>query len=106
MQFGNKFNRARQAQRRALGLDDPEIRKARQEEERVKLERGDLFSLLLSAFHMIFLPSVGVLVLLVMAVSLIFGLFSRVLLQRPLCGNALYPGLLPYHHNAYEESCG
>ena len=78
MQFGNKFYRARQAQRRALGLDDPEIRKARQEEKRVKLERGDLFSMLLSAFHMIFLPSVGVLVLLVMAVSLIFGLFSTV----------------------------
>ena len=78
MQFGNKFYRARQAQRRALGLDDPEIRKARQEEKRVKLERGDLFSMLLSAFHMIFLPCVGVLVLLVMAVCLIFGLFSTI----------------------------
>ena len=78
MQFGNKFTRARQAQRRALGLDDPVVRKARQEEERVKLERGDLFSMLLSAFHMIFLPCVGVLVLLVMAVCLIFGLFSEV----------------------------
>ena len=78
MQFGNKFNRARQAQRRALGLDDPVVRKARQEEERVKLERGDLFSMLLSAFHMIFLPCVGVLVLLVMAVCLVFGQLSEV----------------------------
>ena len=95
MQFDNKIHRAREAQRRALGLDQPEVQKARREEERVKLERGDLFSLLLSSFYMLFLPCVVVLCLLLMAVCLLFGMLPTVLpLLLPILGTAVVLWLL------------
>ena len=95
MQFDNKIHRAREAQRRALGLDQPEVQKARREEERAKLERGDLFSLLLSSFYMLFLPCVVVLCLLLMAVCLLFGMLPTVLpLLLPILGTAVVLWLL------------
>ena len=74
MQFENKVTRARKAQRRALGLDQPEEQQRRKKEEPAKLERGDLFAMLWSAFYTIFLPSVAVLVGFVVLIMFLFGL--------------------------------
>ena len=78
MLFENKFERARRVQREATGLDKEEEQERRRQQEKEKLEKGDLFSLLLSAFYSLFLPAVAVLVALVLLVCLLFGVFSHV----------------------------
>lgn len=75
MQFENKVQRARRAQRKALGLDQTDAEQARKTES-PKLERGDLFAMLFSAFCTLFLPCVLVLVGMVLIISLLFGAFS------------------------------
>ena len=77
MQFENKIQRARRAQRQALGLDQPEAEQARRSGEMPKLERGDLFAMLFSAFCTLFLPCVLVLVGMVLLVAWMLGAFSE-----------------------------
>ncbi len=74
MLFGKRFERARELQRRATGLDKPEEQARREQQEEEKLEKGDWFAMLFSSFYMLFLPAVAVLSLLVLIVCLIFGL--------------------------------
>ena len=72
--FRNKFERAREYQRKQLGLDGPEgEKKDSWEQERPKLERGDRFAMILSAGLTLFLPAVLILLLLGGLVLLLFG---------------------------------
>ena len=75
MAWDNKIQRARRAQRQALGLDEEQDEKRRRESEEIKLEKGDLPAMLASSFVMLFLPAVGVLLGLVFLIFLLFGLF-------------------------------
>ena len=75
MAWENKFQRARRAQRQALGLDEEQDEKRRRESENIKLEKGDLPAMLVSSFVTLFLPAVGVLLGFVLLIYLLFGLF-------------------------------
>ena len=75
MAWETKFQRARRAQRQALGLDEEQNEKRQRESENIKLEKGDLPAMLVSSFVMLFLPAVGVLLGLVFLIFLLFGLF-------------------------------
>ena len=74
MLFQKRYERARDAQRRASGLDKPEEQERRQQQEEEKLEKGDWFAMLFSSFYMLFLPAVGVLGLMVLIACLLFRL--------------------------------
>lgn len=75
MLFEKRFQRARDTQRHASGLDREEERLRREQQEEEKPEKGDWFAMLFSAFYMLFLPAVGVLGLMVLVAYLVFGLF-------------------------------
>ena len=72
--FRSKFDRARRTQRYNAGLDEDLSVNVREKEEKVELEKGDGFAMVLAAFLTIFLPAVLVLGLIV----LIGCLFLRV----------------------------
>lgn len=74
MLFRSKFDRARRTQRYKAGLDEDLSVNVREQEEKIELEKGDGFAMVLAAFLTIFLPAVAVLALLV----LIGCLFLRV----------------------------
>lgn len=84
MIFQRKFNRAREYQRHVQGLDKEEEKKTEnhteeslrpKQEEKVKLERGDTFAMLFAAFYTLFLPALGVLLLVIAIAFLFFRLF-------------------------------
>ncbi len=75
MLFEKKYDRAREVQRRASGLDKEEEQERRRFQPEEKLERGDWFAMLFSAFYTLFLPGVGVICLLLLIVALFFRLF-------------------------------
>ena len=75
MAWDNKIQRARRAQRKALGLDEEQDEKRQRERENIKLEKGDLPAMLASSFVTLFLPAVGVLLGFVLLIYLLFGLF-------------------------------
>ncbi|MBR6950908.1 MAG: hypothetical protein IKH56_04145 [Oscillospiraceae bacterium] len=63
MLFHSKFERARRRQREMLGLDDPD-RQTQEERKPARLEKGDRFAMIMSAFLTLFLPSVLILLFL------------------------------------------
>jgi hypothetical protein len=86
MLFRKRFDRAREYQRHVRGLDKEEDQKKDEvpeeedlrppkQEEKVKLERGDTFAMLLAAFYTLFLPALGVLLLVIAVAYLFFRLF-------------------------------
>jgi hypothetical protein len=75
MLFRDKFDRARKTQRYNAGLDEDLGVDVREKEEKVPLEKGDAFAMLLAAFLTIFLPAIGVLGLLVLVGCLFFRVF-------------------------------
>ncbi len=81
MLFQGRFDRARRLQRRQRGLDaeegtgeesfeEPFV--PERPEERIELERGDLFAMLVAALYTVFLPAFGVLALVVALAWLFF----------------------------------
>lgn len=75
MLFRSKFDRARRTQRYNAGLDEDLSVNVREKEEKVELEKGDGFAMVLAAFLTIFLPAVGVLALLVLIGCLFLRMF-------------------------------
>ena len=75
MLFEGKMQRARRVQREATGLDQEEEQERRRQQPDEKLEKGDLFAMLFSAFFTLFLPAAAVLGAVVGLAYLILGLF-------------------------------
>ena len=75
MLLQERLNRARRTQRYKAGLDEDLGANVREKEERIELEKGDAFAMLLASFLTIFLPAVVVLGILALVGCLFFHVF-------------------------------